>query len=261
MELLKGDAGPVFIVLYLLPGFLGTVVYDYLVVAGKRDIFERLFHVLALNVLSSLLVHVVFGLPLGVFAEVTENASVTEFIEIIVRNNLLYLSLASIAISVGFAVVNNNNMLYKLLNRVKITDRVGSVDVWQEVFRSNPRAWVRVTFSDGRLLIGWPRLYSLTGKQRELFLTEAAWWNPKGNGEFSQDDVAGAGVYLADFSTVRSIELYEMRGGGSAMERRPPIGHGERPLTPKPVPQEVIRSQGGQRPITSKPTSTVPVNK
>ncbi|CAK0759357.1 conserved membrane hypothetical protein [Azospirillaceae bacterium] len=207
MELLKGDAGPVFIVLYLLPGFLGTVVYDYLAVGEKPSLSERIFHVLALDLLSSLLVHVVFGVPLGVFAEVAENASVTEFIEIIVRNNLLYLSMAAIVISVGFSVINNNNALYRILNRFKITDKAGSVDVWQEAFRNNRRTWVRVTFASGRLLIGWPRLYSLTGKPRELFLSEATWWTPKGNGEFSQEDVVGAGVYLSDFSEVTVIEL------------------------------------------------------
>ena len=42
MDFLKGDAGPVFMALYLLPGLLGTVVYDYLVEGEKRDNVERI---------------------------------------------------------------------------------------------------------------------------------------------------------------------------------------------------------------------------
>lgn len=207
MELLKGDAGPVFIVLYLLPGVLGVVVYDYLISGERKGVIEQIFLVLALDVVSSLLVHVVFRVPLGVFAEVTEDASVTEFIELIVRNNLLYLSIASVLISAGFAFANKDNLLYNILRNIGVVNRIGSVDVWQEVFRRSRRMWVRVTFSDGRILVGWPSIYSLSGRPRELFLSDATWWNPKGNGEYAQVEVIGAGVYLSDFSKVTAIEL------------------------------------------------------
>jgi len=50
--------------LYLLPGFLGAVVYYYLVEGEKPDNFERVIHALALTLASSLVVHGIFHLRL-----------------------------------------------------------------------------------------------------------------------------------------------------------------------------------------------------
>ena len=40
-EVLKGGSGAVFLFLYLFPGFLGSLVDDFLVECRNRDNFER----------------------------------------------------------------------------------------------------------------------------------------------------------------------------------------------------------------------------
>ncbi len=41
-DFLKGDSGAVYIVLYLLPGFLGMAIYDYLVEGQPREVFDKI---------------------------------------------------------------------------------------------------------------------------------------------------------------------------------------------------------------------------
>lgn len=63
-EVLKGQTGAVFLFLYLLPGFLGSLVYEFAVEGRKRDNFERIVAALVLTLLSSVSLKVVLGITL-----------------------------------------------------------------------------------------------------------------------------------------------------------------------------------------------------
>jgi len=209
MDFLKGGVVAVFIAFYLLPGLLGTVVYDYLVEGEKRDNFERVLHAFVLTLVSTLMVHGVFGLPLLPAGDVGNDTPVTRVLEAVLDKNLLYVSCSSVFIAVAVAALNNHGVIYRLLKALKLTHKVSSVDVWQDTFNRHARQWIRVTFSDGRVLVGWPKHYSATGKPRELFVANATWWVTDENGEVGTIDITGPGVYIADFSRVTMVELLD----------------------------------------------------
>lgn len=205
-EVLKGGTGATFLFLYLFPGFLGSLVYDFLVEGRKRENFERIIAALVLTLVSSVVLHVVFAVPLLPDA-VDREAPVATVIAAFFGRNLLYESLLSTAIAVIFAVANNFRLIYSALNLLRVTDKYSSVDVWSDIFDKYRGFWLKVEFSDGRSLIGWPRFYSLLGDPRELFLADATWLESDTDGTIVARDVEGAGVYIYDFSTVRCIEM------------------------------------------------------
>lgn len=205
-EVLKGGTGAVFLFLYLFPGFLGSLVYDFLVESRKRDNFERIVAALVLTLLSSVALKVGFGvslLPLAVDKETPVSTVVNAFF----GRNLLYGSLLSVSIVVLLAVCNNSGITYRILNWFRLSTKASSVDVWADTFDRLRGSWIKIRFSDGRSLIGWPKFYSQFGDPREIFLADASWWVPDEDGTLIAQDVLGAGVYIADFSRVEAIEV------------------------------------------------------
>jgi len=213
-DFMKGEAGPVFfIVLYLLPGLLGTVIYDYLVEGEKRDNFERVLHALVLTLLSTLLVHGVFRLPVIPEIEVGKETAVTAIIVMVLDRNLLIMSLVAVGLTVVWACLHNHDIIYGCLNRLGVTYKKSKSDVWQDVLNRHRGYWIQVQFQDGKTLVGWPMYYSASGKPREMFLANASWWLPCEDGDVIQTTVDGPGVYISDFSKVTAITLLDGNKG------------------------------------------------
>jgi hypothetical protein len=205
-NVLKGQTDALFLFFYLLPGFLGSLVYDFLVEGRKRGNFERVIAALVLTLVSWVILNEVFKVPL-LPLKVDDKTTPTAVVNAFVGRNLLYESLLAIAVAVLVAVLNNARIAYWVLNRLRITTKASSVDVWADTFDRYRGFWIGLRFADGRLLIGWPRFYSQFGDARELFLAEARWMVPDGSGTLTSADVQGPGVYIADFSKIEAIEV------------------------------------------------------
>jgi len=63
VELLPADSAVLFLFLYLLPGFLGLVVYGYLREGKPTENFDRVVIAFALALVSGILVHAAFQMP------------------------------------------------------------------------------------------------------------------------------------------------------------------------------------------------------
>ncbi|MEI6557247.1 MAG: DUF6338 family protein [Rhodospirillaceae bacterium] len=154
MDFIKSLAGVALVPFYLLPGLLGTVVYDYLVEGEKRDNLERVLHAFVLTLVNALLVHEVVGTPLISNIDVSGEAQVSKIASALLDRNLLILALSASILSLVFAVVNNHDLLYRALRWLKVTYKVSSVGVWKDSFNKNPQVWLHITFPDRRSLIG-----------------------------------------------------------------------------------------------------------
>jgi len=181
--------------LYLLPGFLGGVVYEAVAEARARTTFERLLIALVLTLLATLVSHAIFAAPLFPLIIITKDSSLDSVLAAFIGRNLAVASGVSIVIALAAAFTHNKGWLYDLLRWLRITSRTGRIDVWHEVFTRNRKIWIQVRFKDGRLLVGWPEHYSEDGDQKEIFVAEATWLVPQRNGGPHQRvDVAGPGV-------------------------------------------------------------------
>ncbi len=110
-DVLKGEAGPLFLLLYLLPGFLGAVMYYYLVEGEKPDNFERVIHALALTLASSLVVHGIFHFSLLPDISLTKDTSSLGVLNAVLGRSLLYITVMSVIIAVVFAILVNHDII------------------------------------------------------------------------------------------------------------------------------------------------------
>lgn|GEM_PF-5970834 len=207
-EFLKGGSGAVFIFFYLLPGFLGAMLYDYLSERDKPTNFDRIIDALVLTLVSSVLVHLCFGVPLLPTIKVDDHTAVTDIVSLFISKNILYISLCSVVISIIFSFLNNYGIIYYVLRFIKFTYKNGNLDVWYDTFCKHQGYWICIRYSDGRSLVGWAKFYSSYGKPRELFIAEANWWEPNPDGTITASEVL-PGVYISDFTNVLSIELLD----------------------------------------------------
>ena len=212
-NVLKGQTGALFLLFYLLPGFLGSLVYDFLAESRKRDNFERIVAALVLTLVSWVILNAGFKVPL-LPLPFDDKTTLTAVLNAFVGRNLLYESLLAIAVATLIAVLNNTRITYTILNTLRITTKASSVDVWADTFDRYRGFWVGLRFSDGRLLIGWPKFYSQFGDAREVFLADATWLVPDGSGTLTPSDVDGAGVYIADITKIEAIEVLKGKPRG-----------------------------------------------
>lgn len=214
MEGVPGELTAFLLVMYLLPGFLGVVVHDFLAETKRSESFGRFVAALTLSLLSNIVV----GLATGKAVEIPEFGDKPELAKIItafVTWRLVWLTLVAGALGFVVAYVNNRKWLYRALRALGITNRTGRVDVWQDVFNTYRGRWLQLHYKDGRTLIGWPRFYSEYGEARELFLSDAAWRVPApaaghahGAAPAAQEmNVAGPGVYVGNFEEVLGIDV------------------------------------------------------
>jgi hypothetical protein len=205
-EVLKGSSSAVFLFLYLFPGFLGSLLYDFLVEGRKRENFVRIIVALTLTLLTSVTLKFLIGLPLLPLA-IDEKAPISSVIDGFFGRNFLYATVLSAAIATALAWSNNTGTTFAVLRFLGITNKTSSVDVWTDTLGRFRGYWVVIRFRDGRSLTGWPRYYSLFGDPREIFLADATWSEAGENGTVLTQDVAGPGVYIADFTSVVAIEV------------------------------------------------------
>lgn len=184
-------------------------MYDYLVEGERADNFERVIHALVLTLASSVIVHGCFGIPFLPNVILSKDTALPTILNSVLGKNLLYISIGSIAIALIFAVLVNHDIILGVSRFLRLTYKISTVDVWQDTFYKHRGYWLRIRFSDGRSLIGWPKYYSPTGKPREVFVADATWWEEDANGLLIPIDVPGPGVYISDFSTVTAIELLD----------------------------------------------------
>jgi hypothetical protein len=207
-EVLKGENGAVAVFLFLLPGFLGMSVYDFLIEGEPRDNVQRIIFSFVLTLLSAIVVNMTLAVPLIPMA-VPKDADSLSVLKVLVGVNLLYMSCSSVLIAISLAVLNNYGLPLRLFRSIKVTYKTSAVDVWQDIFYTFRRYWIRITFSDGRELVGWPMYFSAVGKPRELFIADATWLLTNEDGVSVSVDVSGPGVYIADFTKVTTIALLD----------------------------------------------------
>jgi hypothetical protein len=215
-DFLKGDSGAVYIFLYLLPGFLGLAIYDYLVEGQPREIFDKLVSALSIALVSYLAVSLLWAMPLVPGLGMSKDSNAATVLSLLLGKNLIYVSAVSVVLSIALAYLTNYGILLWLFRLIRLTYKTSSVDVWQDTFYRFRGYWVKITYSDGKELIGWPQYFSAVGKPRELFLSDATWWSVDDKGVPTSIDVDGPGVYISDFSAVVAIALLEGTADGRA---------------------------------------------
>jgi len=206
-ELLPANSAVLFLFLYLLPGFLGVVVYGYLREGKPTENFDRVVIAFALALVSGICVHAVFQMPVVPLQPGQPNPELGIVLQSMANLDLLARSVVAAAIAATAAFLNNWDLIHKALIFLNLSNKRSNNDVWYDVFYRHKGYWVRLEFKDGRFLVGWTKFYSASGAPRELFISDAMWARPDDSGNLISMDVVGPGVYIPDLNEISSIAI------------------------------------------------------
>jgi hypothetical protein len=206
---LSGGSVTLYLFFLLLPGFLGSFVYDYFLEGESRANTDKITTALILTLLSSIIMHYAANTPIIPNIEITTETRIDSVINAFLAKNLLYTSILSTIIGFVFAMINNHGLIYAIMRRLGLSMKAPANDVWQRMLYADQGYWIAVSFRDGRRLTGWPEMFSSMGRPREIFLADATWYDLNEAGEVITSDIEGPGVYLSDFDNVVAIEILQ----------------------------------------------------
>ena len=202
-----GELG-LYLFLYLLPGILGALVFEYIVEGEPRDTLDRIATALVLSLVSALAATLLFGQSFTPHIEIRNETPPDVILAAFLRSkHLLPPTIVSVVVATFFAVAQNHGWAYAALRYCKMTKKTGRNDVWQQTFYMFPDCWVSLEFRDGRRLVGWPLRFSSSGQARALLLGDATWYSLDDKGAYIARMVDGPGVYIATFEDIVSVEL------------------------------------------------------
>jgi hypothetical protein len=205
------------VVITLLPGFLSVKIKDFFTTAGARGPFDQLMEVVAFSVANYLFAgagYVLLSWCLSLFAaDVHSLAPAVEppgsLMDLTLPAYLYVLATSSVVLGVLTGVVVGHDFHYRSARRLRLTNRTGRLEVWQDAFADIQGNWVVVHLRGGRRLIGWPLYYSERGDSPSVFLKDAAWVDDRGE----ETVITGEGILVTGLG---SIEAVEFRGQGLA---------------------------------------------
>ena len=192
---------------FLLPGLLGLLVFEQVAEQHtKRSPFDKIIIAAAIALLSVAVTNWALE-SLGVPGVRLKIAASGDF----VLGDLLDTALAasimfSVILAAGAAGLHNSGQLFSLLRFLRLTNQTGRMDVWHEAFSSYRGHWVRLTFKDGTVLLGYPYFYSSIPDHREIFVADVTWTDGESGKSW---DIQGPGVYVNNLDEVVTIEFFE----------------------------------------------------
>jgi len=216
-DVLTPNSSVLFLFIFLLPGFLGLLVYGSLREGKAVSNFDRVIIAFVLALVSSLcvfmgslLLHLIFGtavIPMIPAYKLSSTTSAPDVLGFMVNVGLFASSVVAVLLSFAAAVLNNANVIQNQLIRMKLSNKRSNNDVWSDVFYKLRGYWVRLEFKDGRSLTGWTESYSASGEPRELFIANATWSHVDETGKVISVDIEGPGVYIPDLGEISNIAI------------------------------------------------------
>lgn len=194
--------------LFLFPGILGYLVYGTIAESTlQTETFEKIVMAMSLTLLSALISGYIFRIPFLPEFRSSEFEANPTLISTFISNHLWVTSIIACALGVTLAWLRNTGWIFYLLRKTGVTKRTGRIDPWHQIFVTYQERWVQLRFSDGSLLVGWPKYYSEEGSRKELFLMEACWHFMQKDGSLKKQEINGPGVFVTNFDKVIGIEF------------------------------------------------------
>lgn len=194
-----------------LPGIIGYFIFLYIVDLKPKNGFNTVYFVLFFTILSQF-IGGIFGVSFS-FNYIDGEAEDYNFNDVFQNLNwgIVFISMA---LGVIFAFVKNNSYDLLLLHKLRLTKKVASRHPWNLVFAKRRGVWLRIYFSDGSQIVGWPLYYSDSDKVEQLYIEQAIWYVPQNpnntfvvqkNEQFFEKECGG--VLLTNFSNIVAIEI------------------------------------------------------
>jgi hypothetical protein len=180
------------ILLFLLPGFVGLIVYEIVAEVPKRETFDKVVVAIAITVVATVLHGILgsyypyFGTPAGLeqvaaYAAAKDDAQAAANLAAAraIIAGLTWTTAIAAGLGLVSAAFQNWGVVHGLLRLLGITRRTGAIDVWHQVFSRGEQCWVRLIYKNGTMLVGYAKYFSEDSKTMALYLAEATWHVPE----------------------------------------------------------------------------------
>ena len=193
---------PVFgILLFLLPGFISSLMLRQITVRAKHTDFEKVVEALVFSFLIYLLSVPLFGNTLPVSWRLTPDGYTIRLHWL----QLVVLLAEAVGISCCYGAAVQHDLLHKLLRQLKMTEKTSRTSIWNDVLQDIKNTYLMVELRDGRRIAGYLTYYSDEAEDSSLFLEDAAWLREDGE----QVTVDGAGILITKEAGVSTISFLD----------------------------------------------------
>jgi hypothetical protein len=190
----------------LLPGFLSARLAETISSRNKQTELERIIEALLFSFFTYFIFVVCFSpqIPLS-WAIKPDGAGAQHYVFAVDYKR--FLALVGIAVFLGlvWGWLQGHDLVAKVLKKLRLTDRTSRESLWKDVFLSQRAGYVQVELADGRSALGYVSAYSDSGKERALFLRNAAWVTRDAQGNEISVDIPGPGLLLTDKSEIKYV--------------------------------------------------------
>jgi hypothetical protein len=190
------------ILLILLPGFLCAGLVRALFVRPAQTELDKVWEAL----LYSFVIFVIFvglsGSAIPFALRMEEQGGVHRYGVELQPWPLTELALISVGLALAVGGILTNDILGKLLRKLRLTQRTSRSSVWSDTFHEYYGV-VLVELEDGRRVEGWLLHYSDEPDPASLFLGNAAWVTD----DQTLVPIEGAGILITQKLGIRTIEF------------------------------------------------------
>jgi small nuclear ribonucleoprotein (snRNP)-like protein len=180
---------PVFgILLFLLPGFICSLMLRQIIVRAKQTDFEKVVEALVFSFLIYLLSIPFFGNTLPVSWRLNSDGYAIHLHWL----QLVVLLIEAAVVSSCYGAAAQHDLLHKFLRGLKMTEKTSRASIWNDVLQDIKNTYLMVELKDGRRIAGYLTYYSDEAEDSSLFLEDAAWVGEDGE----QVTVDGTGILI-----------------------------------------------------------------
>jgi hypothetical protein len=154
---------------FLLPGFITSFLFYSLTSFPKKSEFEMVVMALIYTIIINAVVEL-----LG-WASVVAGASGFSIGEWSSAVRVLWSVFFALLFGFLLAFFYNNDLLHKLLRKLKITNQTSYPTEWYGTFSETENSYVVLHFIDGRRIMGWPLEWPSSPKNGHFILEDAVW--------------------------------------------------------------------------------------
>jgi phosphate/sulfate permease len=187
---------------FLLPGFITSLIFASFTSFPKKSEFELVIMALIYTVIINSVVEI---LGMAFIAVGKTSFSIAEW-----TSTVKVLWSVFLALLLGFllAYLYNNDLLHKLMRKLKITNQTSYPTEWYGAF-SETKSYIVLHFDDGRRIMGWPLEWPTSPKKGHFILENATWLNETEDNENKNEEIRLSNVkkIMLDATGINMVEF------------------------------------------------------
>jgi hypothetical protein len=190
----------------LLPGFISARIAEMISARSKQTELERVIEALLFSFFTYFIFVLCFSAEIPLSWKIdTDPSGAQHYAFHVVYGRFIALVILAVLLGVLWGLLQGKDFVGKLMKSMRLTERTSRESLWKDVFLSQKAGYVQVELADGRSALGYVSAYSDSGKERALFLRDAAWVTRDAQGNETFVEIPGPGLLLTDKSEIKYV--------------------------------------------------------